>query len=44
MSVEIPSGEGTELFDDGDYHFFISLTDDAGWSVQKGLSIKMLHR
>jgi len=44
MSVEIPFGEGAELFDDGDYHFFISLTDKAGWSEQKGLSIKILHR
>ncbi|MFV0593679.1 MAG: DUF4625 domain-containing protein [Draconibacterium sp.] len=44
MSLEIPLGEGTELFDDGDYHFFIRLTDKAGWSEQKGLSIKILHR
>ena len=44
MSVEIPSGEGTTPFDEGDYHFFISLTDKAGWSTQKGLSIKILHR
>lgn len=44
MSVEIPLGEGTTPFDEGDYHFFISLTDKAGWSTQKGLSIKILHR
>ncbi|MBE9488469.1 MAG: DUF4625 domain-containing protein [Bacteroidetes bacterium] len=31
-------------FDDGDYHFFISLTDKNGWSQKKGLSIKLLHR
>jgi len=44
LSVSVPSGNANGLFDDGDYHFFISLTDKEGWSVQKGLSIKMLHR
>ncbi len=44
ISISIPSGDGNELFDEGDYHFFISLTDKEGWSAQKGLSIKMLHR
>jgi len=43
-SITIPSGDGNGLFDEGDYHFFISLTDSEGWSAQKGLSIKMLHR
>ena len=42
--VEIPDGNENGLFDDGDYHFFISLTDKEGWSAQKGLSVKMLHR
>lgn len=44
LSITIPTGNATGLFDDGDYHFFISLTDKEGWSVQKGLSIKILHR
>lgn len=44
IAVEIPTGNMSGLFDDGDYHFFISLTDKEGWSAQKGLSIKMLHR
>jgi len=44
VSVTIPSQNANELYDEGDYHFFISLTDKEGWSVQKGLSIKMLHR
>ena len=35
---------GNGLYDEGDYHFFISLTDKEGWSAQKGLSVKMLHR
>ncbi len=44
MSITIPSGNENGNFDEGDYHFFISLTDEEGWSAQKGLSIKMLHR
>ena len=44
LSISISSGNGDGLFDEGDYHFFISLTDKEGWSAQKGLSIKMLHR
>jgi hypothetical protein len=44
LSVTVPSGNGAGLFDEGDYHFFISLTDREGWSAQKGLSIRMLHR
>ncbi len=43
-SISIPSGSNGSLYDEGDYHFFISLTDKEGWSIQKGLSIKMLHR
>jgi hypothetical protein len=44
MSISIPSGNGNGAYDEGDYHFFISLTDKEGWSAQKGLSIKMLYR
>jgi hypothetical protein len=44
VSVAIPSGDSEGQFDEGDYHFFISLTDKEGWSAQKGLSIKMLYR
>jgi hypothetical protein len=44
MSISIPSGNGNGDYDEGDYHFFISLTDKEGWSAQKGLSIKMLYR
>lgn len=43
MSISIPSGDENGNFDEGDYHFFISLTDKEGWSTQKGLSIKILH-
>jgi len=44
LFISIPAGNGTGSFDEGDYHFFISLTDAEGWSTQKGLSIKTLHR
>ncbi len=44
LSISIPSGNESGSYDDGDYHFFISLTDKEGWSAQKGLSIKMYHR
>ena len=43
-SISISSGNVYGAFDEGDYHFFISLTDKEGWSAQKGLSIKMLYR
>lgn len=44
LSISISSGNSYETYDEGDYHFFISLTDAEGWSVQKGLSIKNLYR
>jgi hypothetical protein len=44
LSISIPSGNGIGSYDEGDYHFFMSLTDQEGWSAQKGLSIKMLNR
>jgi hypothetical protein len=44
LYISIPVGNDNGDFDDGDYHFFISLTDKEGWSAQKGLSIKILHR
>lgn len=44
ISISIPAENENGSLDEGDYHFFISLTDKEGWSAQKGLSIKMLHR
>ena len=44
LSISIPPGNEKGAYDEGDYHFFISLTDQSGWSVKKGLSIKMLYR
>jgi hypothetical protein len=44
VSISVPASNGAGSFDEGDYHFFISLTDAEGWSTQKGLSIKILYR
>ena len=44
LSISIPSANEDGQYDEGDYHFMIKVTDKEGWSVQKGLSIKMLHR
>lgn len=44
VSISISSGNDNGIYDEGDYHFFISLTDKEGWSTPKGLSIKLLHR
>jgi hypothetical protein len=44
VSIPLASGDANGLYDEGDYHFFISLVDREGWSAQKGLSIKILHR
>ncbi len=43
-SIPIPLSDANGEFDPGDYHFFISLTDREGWSVQKGLNIKILRK
>lgn len=42
--LALPEGNINGAFDDGDYHFLIRLTDAEGWSVMKGLSIKIMHR
>jgi hypothetical protein len=44
ITFTIPSADNNGLYDEGDYHFFISLTDAEGWSAQKGLSVKMVRR
>ncbi|MBR9775604.1 MAG: DUF4625 domain-containing protein [Cytophagales bacterium] len=44
LTMTIPSSDASELFQEGDYHFYISLTDKEGWSTHKGLSIKILHK
>jgi hypothetical protein len=44
LSIPLPTSNDDGSFDEGDYHFYISLTDHEGWSTQKGLSIKILYR
>jgi hypothetical protein len=42
--MTIPSSDGIDLYDEGDYHFQIRLTDKEGWSTMKGLNVKLLRR
>jgi hypothetical protein len=42
--IAVPLGDDDGPYDEGDYHLYIRLTDREGWSVQQGLSIKMLNR
>jgi len=44
LPITIPVANSTGSFDEGDYHFFISLTDREGWRAEKGISIKILSR
>lgn len=44
VEITVPTGDANGLYDEGDYHFMIQLTDKEGWSTNKGLSIKLLHR
>jgi hypothetical protein len=44
LQISLPAGDNEGNFDEGDYHFFIRLTDKEGWSAQKGLSVKLFHR
>lgn len=44
VSMTIPSSDGIDLYDEGDYHFQIRLTDKEGWSTMKGLNVKLLRR
>jgi hypothetical protein len=44
LEITIPDGNFIGQFDEGEYHLFISLTDNEGWSAQKGLNIKIKYR
>lgn len=44
QSFTIPSDNNFGIFDPGDYHITISLTDKEGWSSQKGLNIKLYYK
>lgn len=42
--ITLPTFDSDGPFDEGDYHLTLRLTDQEGWSVQKGISIQILHR
>ena len=44
IEITVPRNNENGVFDEGDYHFFVSLADNEGWTAQKGISIKMLYR
>lgn len=45
LPITIPtSNDEGQLFDKGDYHFDIRITDKEGWSTHFGMGIKMMHR
>ncbi|MFQ3578727.1 MAG: DUF4625 domain-containing protein [Bacteroidales bacterium] len=44
VKISIPAYNANGYFDEGDYHYFISLSDKEGWTTQKGISIKILYR
>ena len=44
VEITVPRNNENDVFDEGDYHFFVSLTDNEGWSAQREISIKMLFR
>ena len=44
FTITLSASNSVGIYDEGDYHFLISLTDKSGWSTQKGLSVKILRR
>ncbi|MGB0864112.1 MAG: DUF4625 domain-containing protein [Saprospiraceae bacterium] len=43
-SLTVPSSDGTDLYDEGDYHFQITVIDKEGWSSLIGINVKILRR
>ena len=44
VPMTLPASNGTDLYDEGDYHFQLRVTDIEGWSTLVGLNVKILHR
>ena len=44
IQITVPDSNNAGSYQEGDYHFFVSLTDKEGWSTQKGLSVKIVRR
>lgn len=42
--LNIPGFDTNGEIDEGDYHFFVSLTDREGWSTSLGLSVKLFKK
>jgi hypothetical protein len=42
--IPLPESPDANPLDEGDYHFFINLTDVTGWSTQSGIAIKIFKR
>jgi hypothetical protein len=43
VKIPIPVQNENGFLQDGDYHFFVSLTDQTGWSSNKGFGIKLVQ-
>ncbi len=44
LVVNVPSSGTNGRFDEGNYHFQISLADKEGWSTLYGIGVKMAYR
>lgn len=44
VPLTFPASNGTGLYDEGDYHFQITVVDKEGWSTLVGFNVKILHR
>ncbi len=44
ISMTLPGSDGVNQYDEGDYHFQITVVDKEGWSILSGLNVKILHR
>lgn len=43
-ALTIPGSDGTDLYEEGDYHFQVRVTDKEGWSKMVGLNVKILRK
>ncbi len=43
LPMTLPISNQTAPYDEGDYHFQITVIDKEGWSIMKGLNVKILQ-
>jgi len=43
IELTLPSSNGTSVYDEGDYHFQVTVIDKEGWAILKGFNVKLLH-